>query len=36
VPLSKATGFLVGLRYALMVAALLVSFRILSGAILRD
>lgn len=34
VPLSSATSLLVGLRYALMVAAALVSFRILSGAIL--
>lgn len=36
VPLSKATGYLVGLRYALMIVALLVSFRMLSGVILRD
>lgn len=36
VPLEKVTGYLVGLRYALMVVASLVSFRILSGAILRE
>lgn len=36
VPLAKATGYLVGLRYALMIVALLVSFRMLSGVILRD
>lgn len=36
VPLSKWTGYLVGLRYALMVVAMLVSFRMLSGVILRD
>lgn len=35
IPFSEATGLLVGLRYALMIAAALVSFRILSGAILR-
>lgn len=36
VPLNKWTGYLVGLRYALMVVAMLVSFRMLSGAILKD
>lgn len=34
VPLEKWSGYLVGLRYALMVAALLVSMRILSGAVM--
>lgn len=34
VPLERWTGYLVGLRYALMVAALLVSVRILSGAVM--
>lgn len=36
IPFAKWTGYLVGLRYALMVMASLVSFRILSGSILRD
>lgn len=36
VPLNKWSGYLVGLRYALMVAAMLISFRMLSGVILRD
>lgn len=36
IPLEKWTGYLVGLRYALMVVAMLVSFRMLSGVILRD
>lgn len=36
VPLSKALAYLIVLRYALMVVALLVSFRILSGAIIRE
>ena len=36
IPLAKISGYLVGLRYALMVVASLVSFRILSGAILRE
>lgn len=36
IPFEKWSGYLVGLRYALMVAASLVSFRILSGAILRE
>lgn len=35
-PLERWTGYLVGLRYALMVVAMLVSFRMLSGVILRD
>lgn len=35
-PFAKWTGYLVALRYALMVVASLVSFRILSGAILRE
>jgi len=34
IPLSKASSYLIVFRYALMVAAALVSFRILSGAIL--
>lgn len=36
VPFAKVTGYLVALRYALMIMAALVSFRILSGAILRE
>lgn len=36
IPFGKWSGYLVGLRYALMVVASLVSFRILSGAILRS
>lgn len=36
IPLAKASGYLVGFRYALMIVALLVSFRMLSGVILRD
>jgi hypothetical protein len=36
VPLNKWSSYLVGLRYALMVVAMLVSFRMLSGVILRD
>ena len=36
VPLNKWSGYLVGLRYALMVMATLIAFRMLSGVILRD
>lgn len=36
IPFAKWSAYLVGLRYALMVAASLVSFRILSGAILKE
>ena len=36
VPLSKWTGYLVGLRYALMIVASMVSFRILGSAILKE
>lgn len=36
VPFSKSCDYLLGLRYALMAAAMLVSFRMLSGVILRD
>lgn len=36
VPLAKWSGYLIGLRYALMVMASMVSFRILSGTILRS
>lgn len=36
VPLSKWTSYLEAFRYALMVVASLVSFRLLSGSILRD
>jgi hypothetical protein len=36
IPFSRACDYLVALRYALMVAAMIVSFKILSGAILRD
>jgi len=36
VPLNEWSSYLVGLRYALMVVAMLVSFRMLSGVILRD
>lgn len=36
VPLNEWSGYLVGLRYALMVVASIVSFRMVSGVILRD
>lgn len=36
IPFSEAVSYLVVLRYALMIVALLVSFRILSGAIIRE
>lgn len=36
VPISKATEYLVALRYALMVVASLISFRMLSGSILKE
>lgn len=35
-PFAKWSGYLIALRYALMVAASLISFRILSGSILRE
>jgi hypothetical protein len=36
IPFSSALNYLLVLRYALMVVALLISFRILSGAIIRE
>jgi len=36
IPFSKASEYLLALRYALMVVASLISFRMLSGVILRD
>lgn len=36
VPLSKWTGYLVSLRYALMIIASMISFRILGSAILKE
>jgi hypothetical protein len=36
IPLSKSASYLITFRYALMIVALLVSFRMLSGVILRD
>ncbi|RZI42473.1 hypothetical protein EGT07_14815 [Herbaspirillum sp. HC18] len=36
IPLSQVCDYLIGLRYALMVVAALVSFRIVSGTILRE
>ena len=36
IPLSRALAYLVVLRYAMMIVALLASFKILSGAIIRE
>lgn len=36
IPFSQTCQYLVILRYALMVVALLISFKVLSGAIIRD